>query len=358
MHFINKSHYSLYSIFFNIVSPSSLGLLLVICLICKSQALSEQQKSIEGQNGKDNIKVYITKLKPSKYHENKRYISSQDSISAEALVLEPGRFKNFTHHYQWSTKNKTIYTGQDKNLTGYKFERPDPDTFLKLLVAFDDETNKTQYTVSTEEKLIVLDPINIENQSGQLSILYSELLKVKIKYNGTGPFQYCYSFRLNQTDGSECNSLFDWQETDKNEINISHWLHYVGSYKMVFKVKNIVSQVSKTYSVQIKETFRKKSLPFVPIICSILASVILIIGIAINLMYRRSIQTETADFDWLREDLDEDDEEDNDKKRYDLMQRIASTLFCTHSSGSGNNSRIEDDETNLVGSPQGSMRVS
>lgn len=317
-------------------SSLALSILATLYLLVSSPNVVRGQQSAEGDvqytnlsditidglpflREKNNIPVNI-RLEPAHYLHGKTYIATGEPFNATAEILDD-KFKNLTIKYQWSTKGTIITTGINSSRIEYKFDKADPDTHLKVIVFHKDEQ---EYSGLSEKSIIVKDPIKIAEPVDKLFIEHGEMLNITLKFSGTGPFKYCYKLCL-----YPCNECYPIWNLNDNQYNILRYLHSVGNYTLRFAVDNIVSQQNKSYSVRVIDTPRESTIPYMPIVCSISAVLILLIGFALHLKFKSiSVYTETADFDFTRTTYNEStEEEDIWDEEQSFLQRVKYLLL-------------------------------
>lgn len=252
------------------------------------------------------IHVSISELSPVKYYDKEVYVSSQVNLTATAAVTNLDDYKNYTVKYLWQVKNEVIYTGTECRKIIYTFGSADSDTYLGLTVVVSLNDIILHVGVA-RQALIVRDPISLQDTIGKLFIEHYEILSVTFELNGTAPFWYCYNFCFGKNKCIPCDPNEQIMTTTLPVVNIRHWLPYIGTYQMIFSASNIVNQVSKPYTVKIKEAVRRSNVPYVPIICSALAVFILMANFALHLRQRRAPLLETANFEFEDENENEDD---------------------------------------------------
>uniref|UniRef100_A0A6G1S5E0 Transmembrane protein 130 n=1 Tax=Aceria tosichella TaxID=561515 RepID=A0A6G1S5E0_9ACAR len=274
----------------------------------------------------DTIPVNI-QFKPANYLRDKNYVATNASLNAKAEISDVN-FKNQTFEYQWLVKGKDITLDKNANEINYTFSIADEEQFLELHVI----QHPSNDTGSIKKDLVIRDPINIQDPAGKLFLERGELLNITLKFSlGTAPINYCYKFcrdvngKHNPDDCPECKPD---TKVDHNQVTIVYYVRNVGNYTLVFVADNIASHVSKGYSVKITDTMKSKTIPFVPIVSSILAVVIVLSGLALHLKFKRSFVTETADFDFIRHDYNED-EDFWDDEEYTFLQRVMYLFFKT-----------------------------
>lgn len=272
----------------------------------------------------ENIPVNI-QLNPARYLYGKDYVATGTKITATAEILDE-KYKNLTLTYQWSTKEKTIITDTKSSQISYVFDKPDEDNFLKILVLY-----QSNYTGSSSKSLVIRDPINITEPEGKLFIEHGDLLDISLKVKGGQPIEYCHEFCLNKVDRETGASIMDEDckckpntNLTNSEIIIKHYLRLVGNYTLLLVVDNVADHLEKHYEVKIRDTTHAQTIPYVPIVCSIVAVLILLTGVTLHMKFKRTVQTETADFDFIRTSFADDDEWAEEQS---LWQRVSYLLF-------------------------------
>jgi len=238
-------------------------------------------------------------------------------------------------------KNKTIVTGENISQINYQFDRPDPDQFLKVLVF-----NPQNGTGTSQKEIVVIDPVQIKEPQAKLFLEHGELLNVTMNFRGGGPYRYCFSFCFNNTD-CVCKPH---SETSKNEREIIRYLRDVGNYTMVFTLENIVSRQTKNLTVLITDILHHNYLPYAPIVASIVAFTILMIGFGLHQKFKRSLNTETADFDFFHQHHD-DTFDDVWHEEQSFLQKVKHIIFevdWNTSSASMTDSNISSSRARLV----------
>lgn len=262
------------------------------------------------------------RLEPAHYLHGKNYIQTGLNFTATAEILDD-KFKNVTIEYQWSVRNKTIKTQPNASEIIYKFNQADTDNFLEVLVF-----HHPNDTGVSNKSFVIRDPISVKGPDKSY-LEHGELLNVTLKFEGTGAFSYCHSFCFENHDGiheKSCKECSPDITTDGHEVRIIQYLHSIGNWTLFFVVDNIASRVAKNYSIVITGIVRPKSVPFVPIVSSILAALILLSGLVLHLKFKRTIATETADFDFIRHDYNDQDESFWEEEQ-SFAQRVRYLLF-------------------------------
>lgn len=293
------------------------------------------------QDLSDNIPVSLV-VTPLIQKYGITYVSTGVNLTVIAVVTNP-TLANISLLYHWSTKSGIISADLKASKIEYTFTQAEPSSFIKVDVV---PVNTTAYNLTGEAQinLNVVDPVSISEPAGKLFLEHGELLDIKLQYKGTPPFDYCYKF-CGRTDILPCSVSFlsltclSNHVTDKNEIAISHYLHSVGSYILYFRISNLMNEQTKEYTIKINDIVRHHNLPYAPIISSILAVIILLSGLALHLHFRKTAYTETANFDFIRQSL----EEEEWKEEQSFIERVR-YLFCR-----GEDETIEEERHMLPG---------
>lgn len=303
--------------------------------------LSRSITSILGSNDTGNIPVNI-RLEPAHLLHGRDYVPTGTNLTATAEVLDE-KYSNLTLTYQWSIKNTTIPSKLNASSITYLFNNPDNDTSLKVLVVHQPNDSGT-----SEKSLVVRNPVSIAALEGKLFLQHGDLLEVSLKFNGTGPFKTCYRFCLETNaknkDSDDCKECAPSHETNSTQVHLTQYLREVGNYSLMFIVDNIASRVTKQYSVKISETVRKPTIPYLPIVSSISAVMILLIGVTLHLKFKKTVHTETADFNFTRNFYEE---EDFFNEELSLLQRIKCLLFSADEHDM-NSSRMSGSRSRLI----------
>lgn len=238
-------------------------------------------------------------ITPHISHFGTNYVATGAKLTGSASITDPA-FQNDSLRYIWSTKDGIISgVDQHSHEIQHVFEHPDESNFIKVQVM--DEGNQAegadQFNFDVKTPVTVMDPI------GKLFLEHGELLSVNLTYSGSPPFIYCYKFC--STADLICNDCIPFYTTQQHYIEIVHYLHNVGEYTLLFTIGNIMNQEVKRYTIKISSAIRLKTIPYAPIVSTILAVCILMTGIALHLRFRQTTFTETADFDFINNDDDD-----------------------------------------------------
>lgn len=295
-----------------------------------NNSLQDTQATLISNNVNTNLPVILS-ISPYKSHFGTIYVPAGEKINATAVIRDLINTNNqFDVSIQWSTREGVIPT--DSNLTSIEhvFQNASDDNFIRVDIKHGNDTGSAKIDFYVREPVNVLDPI------GNLFLEHGEMLDIKLSFKGTGPFYYCYRFCM-----SPCSFCPPIYETSKNELLISHYLSSVGNYTLLLDISNVMNRETKQYTIKIYDSIRGQSLPFVPIVCSILAVFILITGVGLHLHFRKTAYTETANFDFIRQTQDDEDWEEE----LSFIQRVRYLFYGESQDDEYNESRHLLDTT-------------
>lgn len=307
----------------------SILVFLIYCNIFLIIPSTSEQFEEEPSSADDKIPVNI-QLRTVEYFKGKVYLSTRTNVTAIAEILDD-KYKNLTLTYQWSEKNRNISAPQNASQIVYQYDKVDEDNFLQVLVSNSNISSGMQRKV-----IVVRDPINVVVPPLKLSLQVGDMLDVVLKFNGTGPFKYCVNI-CPLKEGVECTCKRE-SETEQTELKVYnyHPVRRVGNYTLAFSIDNNASRLDKQYRVEVTDVFRKPSIPYIPIIFSISAALVILTGLVLHLKLRRIVQTETADFDFIRQVYEEEEWDDDDEVQT-FSQRVWFVLFKSRRRDQANN---------------------
>lgn len=294
-------------------------------------------ESIPIVGNKSQIIPVTIRLDPAHYLHGRGFVATGTNITATADV-EDAKFKNSSLTYQWFNKNGTI-TNANASILVYKFDKPEEHNFLKVSV-----TLKPNGTGISQKNLTIRDPIKLLDSIGKTNIEQGELLELSFHFNGTGPFEYCHRI-CPESDSEGCEKCNPDFETWLDRVNITHY-RPVSNYSLLFTIDNIVSRQEKRLTIRISEAVKRQKIAYVPIISSISAVFILLIGVGLHLKFKRTVHMETADFDFTRTAYHDEEEWDEEQS---FFQRVIYLLFKDDHSDQGNllNTSLSDSRIRL-----------
>lgn len=242
------------------------------------------------------------KVEPTHVIAGRNFIKTHTNITftaslANLTITQPS---NLT--YEWlyvqSSKNLTL-PGNSSQIT-YAFESVDEDSFVKVVVKQIGE-NSTIVKCSNEKLLSIRDQINIVKKEITQHIYHGDLFSATFVFNGTLPVDYSYRLCHNSTHNKTCYPTVIHPEYFGYSIRTKDYYLRVGNYTINLDMNNYASDLSQTIAIKVFETLRRERVNYVPLISCILAVLILLFGVAIHFKFKKSITTETADFDCTRE---------------------------------------------------------
>lgn len=265
-------------------------------------------------------------------------------IKANAAISDSKFLTNMTT-YRWSTKDGPIKADPSSRNISIKFNKPDETNFIKVDVSHIkpnttiNDTGSAQFDFTLKAPLVVSDPV------GKLFLEHGELLNINLSFTGSKPFSYCYKFCADDSI-LPCDLCLIRHDTYDDYLPINQYLHQVGNYTLMLDINNDYNREIKHYTIRIIDSPRNRTLPFAPIVSSILAVLILLTGVGLHLHFRKTAITETANFDFIG---DQDDDEWEQEQSF--LQRVR-FLLCRGDADEMTESqllvgdRIQANETN------------
>lgn len=276
--------------------------------------LPEFLNAFIGKPDKSWLNVGISFDPPIEYLDQKYYVPTGMNLTAMADIGGDYSSKDNLTYY-WSIDKDIIASGVNMSKIVHSFNKVD-DVVLSLLVKSD--SNQTAYD---KKKLVIREPITIIRSYGKQHLYHGDLLNWTLNFNGTGPFKYCYTHCLKKYDCDYCEPrtpLFS------NVLMIGPiYLPKIDNYTLTISITNLASTYKNNLTIIIADTVRHPKILYVPIVSSILAVLILLIGVALHFKFRKTVDAETADFDFTRNAYD--DEEWNEEQSF--SERVRYLLF-------------------------------
>jgi len=290
---------------------SLLGLLAISLNILSISYCDAQDVSLPSPLG-DTIPVSIEITQAKQYFDH-WLVPSKTFL--DILAKHDQKYDNASH-YDWFTKDGPLKE-KSKQLH-FMFPNSNIDDYLEVHVS----NNYTNSTGQAKLDFTLKEPVTVADPVGKLFLERGELLNITVHYSGSPPFHYCYKI-CSPRDFIPCDVCFPYFQTADSALHIEHYLRYVGNYTLMFDINNIMREDTKHYTIKINDILRESNLPIAPIVSSILAVCILITGVALHMKFRHtSYETETADFDFVRVDDEEEWEQE-----YSFIQRVRYLLL-------------------------------
>lgn len=321
-------------------SPTLVAGLLITIIVnlvkytqCQTSNVSDQNAntlaSLDGQQPSEtwdsnrNVPLNIL-LEPDVHWLGRNFVPTSVKLNATAEIMDH-HYKDFNFTYKWSTRNTVINEGVNLTKISFSYGQPSEQERLNLTVSFGDK-----YHGFKNKDVVARDPIAIKERDLKLFVEHGELVTADFKLNGTPPIHFCYRFCPSpEMVCEDCYiNRYDGRTTTGGELKIAHYLHANGNYTLILKLDNIATTMVKKYSVRVTDTIRPKKIPYVPIISSISAVLIILIALALHVRLRETNYTETADFDFIRNSYDEEEWYEEQS----FWQRVKYLLFKADSS--------------------------
>ncbi|GAB6025938.1 hypothetical protein CHUAL_011907 [Chamberlinius hualienensis] len=155
------------------------------------------------------------------------------------------------------------------------------------------------YSMNLEAK----DPIKISNVTGETSIQHGDLLDMEISCEGSTPLNYCWYFTQLTVNTSTvvCEEPY---ATSYCNFVVVRYFKKSGNYKLVLIIDNEIDHKVFMYNINVFQRGAEPQLSpiIVPLACSCVALVIVVIGIMYFIHSRRNYIIEVADFDFQQSD--------------------------------------------------------
>lgn len=150
----------------------------------------------------------------------------------------------------------------------------------------------------------VKDSMTSVNLTGNTYLKHGQLLDLDVSCTGSGPFEYCWRIfqPFEDVTNLTCPSPV---VTTKCSFPIIYYFHDSGNYRVAILVDNYVASIQRNVEVHVYDVSLKPQLStvIVPMVCAVLAILIITVGIVIHIRQNQQFDIETADFDFLQSDV-------------------------------------------------------
>lgn len=255
-----------------------------------------------------------------------RIVVSQDNhtLQDDQTIVSTNRTTNFTFELHdpsgfFTNSSDSLSWKLDYGLSHYapyytiNFTDTNVHTVNLIVVALVTRPSSTSPQVklgSFTRTIAPKDPITGVNVQGNIWLRRGDVVSLQVSCNGSAPYNYCWKYLpSNATSNSTANLTCDEPiSTNQCQFPLVHYFPQDGSHFIAILVSNIVQAKPyiKNIEVHIYDVPRSGLLSTIilPIVCSLLAFVILVTGIAYHIHTRNRLQVEVADFDFQRPDLE------------------------------------------------------
>ena len=233
----------------------------------------------------------------------KGIIASNRSVTFSFDLHDPsGFFDKFDKSYTWKINGEV----QDKETTdkmSRTFVKADPNATVSVYAAVSSKEKKMDRHIDLTRKIQIKDPIPKLKYVGKFFMFRNQSLDLNISCEaGTGPFSLCMSITPGGHRALSCKE----GDTVKNNCSFhaSWYFKTAGKFDLSIRVANDVSFVEDRIELSVMEVSKQPSLTFVviPVVCCILAIVIIVFAIAFHVQQRKRFTVEVADFDFQARD--------------------------------------------------------
>lgn len=272
-------------------------------------------------------------------------VSSAEPVIITFDLHDPSRFfDSFAKSYTWSIDGESVANFSDPQLnhTFTSAGRHDVSVYVFALSA----ARHMDRSVNITTKFTVKDSIQKLKYSGKTFISRNQTLDLKVTcVTGSGPFSICEEFDPNTEDN--CTILHNSRQIDDCRFNVTHYFRYPGKHNVSLRVTNDVSSFYDRIEIQVVDFTVQPSISFVviPVVCSIMAILIVVFGIAIHLQHRKRFTVEVADFDFSARDESLIEKTFWERLRESIVTGFKETFTTTNGSGIRRRGRRSDAET-------------
>ncbi|XP_067136714.1 transmembrane protein 130-like [Centruroides vittatus] len=227
------------------------------------------------------------------------------SINFTAVIYDPnGFFLDRQLLYFWDINNNKVVNEGSTFLYNFTTAGDYRISVMIIAIGIDGDENfqdkfKTKWGHFTKD-ITVKEPISKINVSGNTWLKHGDLLNINVSCDGSGPsFEYCWEIVPFNESKANFTCIYPIVTTTCNFI-IVRYFHEVGLHYIKTFFSNYISSKQKTIEVRIYDVSRQPQLStvIIPIVCSVLTIVIIIMGIAYHIQQRKKYSVEVADFDF------------------------------------------------------------
>lgn len=267
-------------------------------------------------------------------------IASHKAVTFRFELKDPRKFfKSFEKSYSWKI-NGEVQNDEKTDKMIRTFEKEDLNSNVSIYASVSSKEKKMDRHVELTRPVMIKDPIPKLKIDGKFFIYRYQSLDLNISCTvGSGPFSFCKDITSGPYKDCDRPSVID-----KNCLFHAGWyFRAAGKYNLSIRVANDVSFAEERIELSVMEVPKQPSLTFVviPVVCCILAIVIIVFAIAFHVQQRKRFTIEVADFDFQArsENLMEKTFYERVKDSFASSFSGTSCLFCP----SRNNNEDDDD---------------
>lgn len=227
------------------------------------------------------------------------YLSSENETVILTNISDPSDF--FSHsfvYYMWYVDNQRLPNAIGPNLT-HNFTAGDK-VVLVSVTAYHPVLGYREGTFTTVVK--ARDPIGVINMTGRTILTRGDIFDMEVECGGSPPWSYCWKpvFNENETE-AHCDEVMT---TNVCEFRIIYFFPQAGRYKMLINISNDVNLKTDLIPVTIFNVLPEPQLStvIIPVVCSLLAVAIIVVGVFYFIQTRHRFTVEVADFDFTSSD--------------------------------------------------------
>jgi hypothetical protein len=219
-------------------------------------------------------------------------------------LYDPSKFfKDFNITYDWTVGAQKFNDG--KSTLVYNFTSPIEYTVTLVVSAYSEKLNFTRYG-QISQAVTAKDVITDLRVDGKTWITRDRQLDLNVTcVGGTQPYYFCKNIFF---DNATASKPFACPEprmaAQKCLFHVSWYFGRSDTYYLVMQAINDVSNVTVKFEINVVEINKQAQLSFVviPVASTILAIIIVMVGIAYHLQQRQRYIVEVADFNFQQQE--------------------------------------------------------
>uniref|UniRef100_T1J417 PKD domain-containing protein n=1 Tax=Strigamia maritima TaxID=126957 RepID=T1J417_STRMM len=235
-----------------------------------------------------------------------QYLSCRNETVLVTKIHDPSDyFSKANINYIWNINNNIVIGENGPNLTR-TFDEPKDWNVLVVATAYLPDGNRGKYvggSFSTTVKSRA--PIDTINVTGKVVLKHGDLVDLQVDCDGSNPWSYCWmavpEINGSQIEDAVCSEVLT---TNDCQFKVIYYFRKSGHHEMLLNISNDVNRVIKRQGITIYTAVPEPQLStvIIPVVCSLLAIAIVLIGIFSYAQSRRQFHIEVADFDFTSAD--------------------------------------------------------
>ena len=233
----------------------------------------------------------------------KRIVATKEPVNFTFILEDPGHFfANFDKTFQWKINGKTVEK-EDKSTLIYTFDTSEDNASISVYASVISKDKKMDKHVDLTYDIKIMEKIEKLNTVGKFFISRNQSLDLNIScVSGSPPFFFCKEITKGEVHPSDCKQT--WISSNACSFHAAWYFKTPGKYNLSIRVTNEISESSDRIELSVLDITKQPTLIFVilPVVCCILAIVIIVFAIAFHVQQRKRFTIEVADFDFQARD--------------------------------------------------------